>query len=132
MLIFRKIAWILSLAVLLLTGVLGVYNGLTEWGEWRTTMQQSVTVGVLLYGLLGLITALGLLQRRRWSVVTGFAWAVAVTYVPGVAVTAYGGEGATMLSAIAASGVTALIAVGVIWTAHLMTRDNPEIARPAR
>ncbi len=121
----RKIAWVLSLAVLVVTGVLGVYNGLTEWEDGRTPMQHSVTVGVLLYGILGLITALGLFRRRRWSVGTAIAWAVAVIYVPGVAVMAYGGEGAIMSSAIAASASSAVIAMGVVWTAHLLTRGTP-------
>jgi peptidoglycan/LPS O-acetylase OafA/YrhL len=123
----RRIAWVLSLAVLAVTGVLGIYNGLTEWRDGRTPMQHSVTVGVLLYGILGLITALGLFRRRRWSVGTAFSWGIAVTYVPGVAVTSYGGEGATMLSAIAASGATALIAAGVVWTAHLVTQRSSGI-----
>lgn len=121
----RKIAWVLSLAVLVVTGVLGVYNGLTEWEDGRTPMQRSVTVGVLLYGILGLITALGLFRRRRWSVGTAIAWAVAVIYVPGVAVMAYGGEGAIMSSAIAASASSAVIAMGVVWTAHVLTRGTP-------
>jgi hypothetical protein len=128
----KKLAWVLSLAVLVVTGVLGVYNGITEWEEGQTAMQQSVTVGVLLYGILGLITAFGLFQRRAWSVGTSIAWAIAVTYVPGVAVTAYGGDGGTMLSAIAASAVSGLIAAGVVWTTHRTTRREPEIERPAQ
>ena len=118
----RKIAWILSLALLVFTGVVGIHNGLTEWGDGRTIMQQSVTAGVLLYGILGLISAFGLLRRRRWSVGTVIAWAIAVTYVPGVAVLVYGGEDAFVSSAIAASLGSALIALGVLWTAHVMTR----------
>jgi hypothetical protein len=120
----RKIAWVLSLMLLLLTGVVGIYNGLTEWGEGRTPMQHSVTVGVLLYGILGLVTTIGLFRRRRWSVGSAFAWAIAVTYVPGVAVMVYGGEGAIMSSAIAASAGSAVIALAVVWTAHLVTRGD--------
>jgi hypothetical protein len=124
----QRVAWVLALVLLLFTGVVGVYNGLTEWGEGRTPMQHSVTVGVLLYGMLGLVTTFGLFQRRRWSVGTAIAWAVAVTYVPGVAVMVYGGEGAITSSAIAASAGSALIALAVVWTAHVATRDHPEIA----
>jgi hypothetical protein len=123
----RTIAWVISLLLLLFTGVVGVHNGLTEWGEGRTTMQQSVTVGVLFYGILGLVTALGLYRRRRWSVRTAIAWAVAVTYVPGVAVMAYGGEGAILSSALAASAGSALVALGVVWTAHATTRRDASI-----
>jgi hypothetical protein len=128
----RTIAWVISLLLLSFTGVVGVRNGLTEWGEGRTTMQQSVTVGVLFYGILGLITALGLYRRRRWSVRTAIAWAVAVTYVPGIAVMAYGGEDAILSSALAASGGSALVALGVVWTAQVITRRNAPIVGAGR
>jgi len=52
----RKIAWVLSLALLLFTGVVGIYNGITERSTGATTLQKSVTAGVFLYGVLGLIT----------------------------------------------------------------------------
>lgn len=119
-----KIAWVLSLALLLFTGGVGVYSGLTEWGEGQTPMQHSVPVGVLLYGILGLVTAYGLFRRRRWSVATSIAWAVPITYIPGVAIMAYGGEDAILGSAIAASVSSALIALAVVWTATVTTRDE--------
>jgi hypothetical protein len=127
----RKIAWVLSLAVLLVTGADGIYNGVTEWGDAHTRMQQSVTIGVFLYGVLGLITAFGLFRRRRWSIGTAICWGIAVTYVPGVAVMAYGGKDAVMSSAVTASAASALIAMGVIWTAYRVTRGDPMIARSA-
>jgi uncharacterized membrane protein len=124
----RTIGWVLSLALLLFTGVVGIYNGITDWGEGRTAAQHSVTVGLLLYGVFGLVTAYGLFRRRRWSVSTAIAWAVCVTYVPGVAVMAYVDEDASLSSAIAASVGSALIAFGVVWTAHLMTRADASAA----
>jgi uncharacterized membrane protein (DUF2068 family) len=128
----RTIAWVISLILLLFTGVVGVYNGLTEWGEGRTTMQHSVTAGVFLYGILGLVTAFGLFRRRRWSVGTAIAWTLAVTYVPGVAVMVYGEEGAILSSAIAASAGSLLVALAVVWTAHVMTRRDVPIAGASR
>lgn len=124
----RTIAWILSLGLLIVIGVLGLYNGLSEWGEGSTAFQQSVTAGSVLYGILGLITAYGLFRRRRWSLRTAIAWGIGITYVPGAAVMSYGGEDAMLGSALAASGASALIALGVIWTANVMTRTAP---RPA-
>ena len=115
----HKIAWILSLAIVLCTGLLGMYNGITEWGEGVTAAQVSVTVGVILYGVFGLITAYGLFRRRRWSVGTAIAWGVAVAYVPGAAIIAYGGDEGFVSSAIAASLGSALIALGVVWTAKV-------------
>ena len=115
----RKVAWILSLGLLFFTGVVGIYNGVTEWGEGRGPLQHSVTIGVLLYGVLGLISAYGLARRRRWSVRTVIAWSVALTYVPGVAVMAYAGDDARLGSAIAASAGSLLVALAVLWTTNV-------------
>ena len=120
----RKVAFVLSLAVLLVTGVLGVYNGFTERGEGETPFQHSVTVGVLVYGVFGLLTAYGLIRRRGWSSKTAIVWAICVSYVPGFAVTAYADKDTTLGSAIAASAGGALIALGVLWTVNVMTREN--------
>ena len=119
-----KIAWVLSLALLLFTGCVGVYNGLTEWGEGRTPLQHSVTVSVFTYGVFGLITAYGLLRRQAWSVWTAIVWMIAVTYAPGVAVMVYGGEDAILGSAIAASAGSAVIALGVVWTTRAMSGNQ--------
>jgi|SRR6185369_16358729 hypothetical protein len=119
----RTSAWIVSLVLLLVIGSLGVYNGLTEWGEGRTVWQQSVTIGVLVYGVLGLVSAYGLFRRQRWSLRTVIAWAIVVTYVPGVAVMA-DADDAMIGAAIAASAGAALIALGIIWTTNIMTRAD--------
>ena len=120
----RKVAWVVSLCVLVVLGCLGVFNGLNEWGEGETPLQHSVPVGVLLYGILGLITAYGLFRRERWTIWPAIGWAIAVSYVPGVAVMAYGGEDAILGSAIAASAGSAVIALGVIWTVRVSTGER--------
>lgn len=120
----RKVAWVVSLCVLAVLGCLGVFNGLNDWGEGETLLQHSVPVGVLLYGILGLITAYGLFRRERWTIWPAIGWAIAVSYVPGVAVMAYGGEDAILGSAIAASAGSALIALGLIWTVKVSTRES--------
>lgn len=117
-------AWIASLVLLLGIGATGIYNGVTEWGDGTTVWQHSVTVGVFVYGVLGLVSAYGLFRRRRWALRTVIAWAVVVSYVPGVAVMADGGDDAMLGSAIAASVASALIALGVIWTTNVMTRAD--------
>jgi hypothetical protein len=120
----RKVALFLSIAALLLTGIVGVRNGVTEWGEGGTAWQHSVTVAVFLYGVFGLVSAYGLVRRRRWSVATILAWCVTVTYAPGVAVMAYSDKDTTLGSAIAASAASALIALGILLTANVMTRKG--------
>ena len=127
--VLRKIAWVLSLALLLFTGIVGLYNGTTEWKADLTPFQKSVTGGVFLYGVMGLAAAFALFRRRRWSVATSMVWAAIVTYVPGAAVMAYGGNDATVGAAIGASGASAVIAAGVVWTAWATTRADRPLQR---
>jgi uncharacterized membrane protein (DUF485 family) len=124
----RTAAWVISLALLAFTGVVGIYDGFSEWRGGPTPLERSVTVGILLYGLFGLASAYGLFRRKRWSLRTVVAWAVAVTYVPGVAVMAYAGEDATVGSAIAASVGSLVIALGVIWTTNVMTKSEASLS----
>ena len=118
----RKIAFALSLGVLVITGVVGIHNGITERSTGATALQKSVTAGVFLYGVLGLVSAYGLVRRRRWTVGTVTAWALVITYVPGAAVIAYADEGSPVGSAIVASVATALIALGVVLTTRVRMR----------
>ena len=127
---WRYIALVLSLLVLTVTGVLGTYDGVTEWGQGGTFWQHSVTAGVFLYGVLGLVSAYGLFRRQRWALRLIIAWAVVITYVPGVAVMADGGG--SIGSAIAASVSTALIALGVVWTTNVVTRADQSTITASR
>jgi peptidoglycan/LPS O-acetylase OafA/YrhL len=127
----RRIAWIISLLLLLFSGVVGLYNGITERNDGVTALQETVTIGVFLYGVLGIVAAYGLFRRRRWSMSAAIAWGIAVTYVPGAAVIAYAGEQSLVGSAIAASMAAAVLALGVVWTARVISRDeggNPAAA----
>ena len=120
----RKLAWLLASTVLLATGVLGLWNGATEWADARTALQQSVTGGVFLYGVLGVAAVIGLAFRRRWSYVIALAWGAVLTYVPGAAVIGYGGPDASIGGAVAASIGAAVIAGGVVWATHVVTRSR--------
>lgn len=111
----RRVARALALLILLITGVLGLYNGVTERSGARSALQSSVTIGVLLYGLLGLASAYGVVRQRAWSVWSVTAWAVVVTYVSGTAALAYGGDDVTMVTALASGLAGALIGAFVLW-----------------
>lgn len=114
----RKIVWFLAIAVLLLTGALGIHNGISEWRGAETMLQKSVTASVLIYGLLGITGATGMIARQRWSVWAVAGWGVAATYAAAVSVIAYGGEDATSFAAIAAGIAAAIIALVVVWGAR--------------
>jgi len=111
----RRAARTLALLILLTTGLLGLYNGVTEWSDARTTLQRSVTIGVVLYGALGLASTYALLRRRAWSVWSITAWAVVVTYVSGTAALAYGGDAVTTMTALASGLAGALVGAFVLW-----------------
>jgi|SRR5687768_8628172 len=118
----RRAAWILSILLLLNTGAIGVYNGLTELSGARTPLQRSVTIAVLVYGVLGLGAAIALIARRRSAVWLSAAWTIVVTYVASTAALAYASADATTGGAVAAGVGAALLGLGVVWCARITTR----------
>lgn len=117
----RKAAWILSLLLLVNTGGIGLYNGVTEMAEAHTPLQRSVTLGVLLYGILGLAGAIALFVRHPAAVWLSIAWAVVVTYVASTAAHAYAGADATVGAALAGGIGAAVIGLLVVWCARIVT-----------
>jgi len=107
----QKAAWILSMLLLLNTGGIGLYNGVTEMPDAQTALQRSVTIGVLLYGVLGLAAAVWL----------SAAWAVVVTYVASTAAFAYAAADATVGAALAGGLGAAAIGILVVWCARTVT-----------
>src|SRR5258705_12120349 len=95
-----RIAWILSLILLLITGVMGIYNGITERPTGSTMLEKSVTAGVFLYGDLGLTPALGFFSLRGRCLPTTVLWAALITYVTVAAIILYNGKGGLWLSVI--------------------------------
>lgn len=120
----RKAAWIVAILLLLNTGLVGFYNGVSEFSDAHTPLQKSVTAGVLLYGIFGLAAAVTLFVRHRWSVPLAIGWAVVVTYVASTAALAYAGEDATVGAAISAGIGAGLIGVFVVWCARSATRPT--------
>ena len=118
----RKAAWILSILLLLNTGGLGLYNGVTEMADAHTPLQQSVTMGVLIYGILGAAGAVALIARWPSAVWLTLGWAIVITYVASTAALAYAGEDATLGAALAGGFGAGLIGLGVVWCARTVTR----------
>jgi hypothetical protein len=118
----RKVAWIVSILLLLNTGGLGLYNGLSELSDAHTPLQRSVTTGVLIYGILGLAAAVTLMMRRPVAVWFSIGWAIVITYVASTAALAYSGADASVGGALAGGLGAALIGIGVVWCARMVTR----------
>jgi len=119
---FGTVIRLLALVVLAGTGALGIYNGITERTLAQTFLQSSVNYGVLAYGVLGLVSALGLIQRAHWSLYTTLAWAVTCTYVAGTAVLAYGGADGSLRNAAPAYAAAALFTAAIVWATRTVTR----------
>jgi len=127
----RKAVWIVAILLLFNTGLVGFYNGVTEFAEAHTPLQKSVTAGVFVYGIFGLSAAVALLVRHRWSVPLSAVWAVVVTYVASTAALAYAGEDATIGAAISAGVGAGLIGLFVVWCAREATRQTIVQDRPS-
>jgi len=127
----RKAVWIVAILLLFNTGLVGFYNGVTEFAEAHTPLQKSVTAGVFVYGIFGLSAAVALLVRHRWSVPLSAVWAVVVTYVASTAALAYAGEDATIGAAISAGVGAGLIGLFVVWCAREATRRTIVQDRPS-
>jgi hypothetical protein len=125
----RNIAWILSLTMLFGTGALGLYNGVRELAYTLTPLQRSVSVGVLLYGIVGVVAGIALAARHRAAVWLSAVWGALITYVASLAAIAYAGPDASAIGAVAAGIASAVIAGGVIWSARVSTHRSPEPGR---
>jgi len=125
----RKVGRALSLLVLLATGATGLYNGVQDLPGARTTLQYSVTVGVLLYGVLGLAAGAAMATGHPSSIWLVAQWGVVVTYVASTAALAYAPD-ATVAGAVGGGLGAALIAAGVMWTVRASVRRSaPHDAR---
>jgi membrane associated rhomboid family serine protease len=127
----RRIARIVAILVLALTGALGLYNGVGEWANPYTPFQRTVYIGVVVYGVLGLAAVYGVVRRRRWSDRVVIAWGVAITFVSGTAAPAYAGPEVTAIAAIAAGLSGALIAAFVVWAVRERPRNVSHVTSDA-
>ena len=124
----KKVARFLAIALLLVTGYLGISEGFSQLGEGTTGLQQSVTFAVTLYGVLGFLGAIGFIRRRPWTVTVTAAWAVAVAWAASIASFAFHdptfSKQGTLAGVAGAFISTALIGAFVIWTARSATRSG--------
>jgi hypothetical protein len=84
-----------------------------------------VSIGVLVYGVLGVAGGVALAARHRSSAWFAAMWGVVITYVGAFAATAFAGADASVVGAAASGIASALIAAGVTWTARASTRRGP-------
>jgi hypothetical protein len=130
--VVRKAAWIVSIFLLLNTGVLGMFSGVNDLADAGTPLQRSVTYGVITYALLGLAAAGALLVRHRSARWLTVGWATVVTYVASAAGPAYAGADASMAGAISGGIGAALVGALVVWATRVSTRAPADGRAPPR
>lgn len=106
----------------LLSGVLGVWNGLRELSGASTRLQQMATAAEFTYGVLGILGGVALHARRGWTGPVLVGWWAALTATGALAPIAWGGAG--VLTSVLAGGFTALIATLVLRLARRPAPSN--------
>lgn len=105
-----------------------------EVGRLDTVLQNSVAFGDLLFGVLGLLAAIGMWRRRPWTVTVTVAWAVSVVCTATVASFSFSDptfqEPGTMIGTIATGLSTAIVTGLIVWAARVATRPSGAAAAP--
>lgn len=122
----KKVGWILAIALLLVSGYAGVTESFEQLGQDVTALQRSVSVAVLIYGVLGFVGAFALIRRRPWSVGVTAVWGAATLYAATIASFAFHdpsfSQSGTITGTVAAFASVATICGLVVWATRANTR----------
>ena len=122
----KKGGWIFAIFLLLLSAYLGIWEDFKFIGRGDTALQRSVTYAVALYGVLGLIGAVGLALRKPWSLPVIVGWGVATLYAATIASFAFHdptfSNSDTIKGTVAAFASVAVVCGLVVWAARANTR----------
>jgi hypothetical protein len=122
----KKTGWILAIAVLLVTAIAGLAEGISDLALAAPPLQRSVTLAVSLYGILGAFGAVGLMRKRPWVVPVTVAWSIPTVYAATVASFAFHDptfeQQGTRTGTIASFITSAVIVVLVVWAARVATK----------
>lgn len=111
-------------SLLVYTGISGISRFPQEFRDSETLLQRVTEVGVLAYGIAGVVAAIALLLRHRWAVPAAVAWAVAVAYTGSLAPVSFGGT--SVWIGVASGILSALVGAAVVWLARIGARPRPE------
>jgi uncharacterized membrane protein len=119
--ITRRIVSSLLVLLLSVTGVLGVWNGLDDFRNAKTTWQRAVSASVFLYGVAAFVAIAGILKRRKWGLLFVSVWGVSCIFA------AFGGTlfyGETDVRTAILAGASVLLVAGpLLWVAAWLIRS---------
>jgi hypothetical protein len=119
---------VVVIILLLGTGAVGLYSGATEIGSVMTTLQRSVSIAVILYGVCGLAGAIALALRRPVAVPLAIGWSAGTIYAATVSSFAFSdptfSKDGTMTGVSMAALGTMAIAAWVVWATRRATRPS--------
>lgn len=117
----RRLLRIAIALLLLASGLLGAQSGVADVGSADSPARAAAAAVELLYAVLGVLAAPGLVLRRPWASLLVPAWAVAATATAALAPVVWGSAGAG--AAVAAGGLTAAVAGAIAWAARWSLSD---------
>lgn len=109
----RWIGFVFLVLLLLLTGYVGLRDGLTGTHEALGAGQWATTTTQLLYGVFAILTLTSMGARLRIATRFLYGWCIATTLTSGLAPVVYGG--ATLIVGAAGGVAGAIIAIIVLW-----------------
>jgi len=114
----------------LLTGGLGIWNGVRELDQAAELLQRVATATELTYGVLGILGGIALHERRRWARPVVAGWGVALASTGALAPVAWGEGG--LGASLATGGVTALLAGLVVRLTRVPASGSGNAQSPDR
>ena len=103
----RRVVWWMIVCLVLITTVVGLYNGFGDWPDSKNLGERMVTIAVFGYGFAGAILFFAILRKRKWVMIPLTVWSIAVFFAATVAPFVYSDE-AKWIATIA-SGICIIV-----------------------
>lgn len=125
---WRLAARVIGGGLLLISGVMGLYNGPGDVLRSTAVVERFVEALVVVYGVFGTVGGVGIWLGRPWGVWSAWAWAAIATMVGGLAPIAFGRAPVPWVEVVASTVGSGAVAVAVVVLARagLRTGGPPE------